>query len=187
MSDELTERTIAILATDGVEQVELTAPREAVEDAGGRAVLVVPGGSRIQAYHHDVEPGETFEADRDLANCDAADFDGLILPGGTTNPDRLRLLPEAADFVRGFTDAGTPVAAICHGPWMLVEADVLRGKTLTSYPSLRTDVRNAGGSWRDAEVQVCGTNDWTLVTSRRPDDLPAFTEAMVEAFAGVAR
>ena len=180
MSVELATKTIAILATDGVEQVELTEPRTAVEAAGGRAVLVTPGGGSIRAYNHDVDPGDTFDADVALADANAKDYDALILPGGTTNPDRLRTIPEAVDLVRAFVDAGRPVAAICHGPWSLVEADVLTGKTLTSYPSLKTDIRNAGGTWVDEEVHVCETGGWALVTSRTPDDLPAFNVALVE-------
>lgn len=179
----LTGTTIALLATDGVEQVELTGPRESLEAAGARTVLVSPDGGTLQAFNGDVEPGDTFAADQDLADAEAADYDALVLPGGTTNPDKLRLLDDTTAFVRGFIDAGKPVASICHGPWSLVEADVLGGKTLTSWPSLQTDIRNAGGTWQDVEVFVCTANDWTLVTSRKPDDLPAFNKAMVEAFA----
>jgi protease I len=183
MSDALNDMTIAILATDGVEQAELTEPRAAIESAGGQAVLVTPGGDRIQAYRHDVEPADTFDADRDLGGIDPEEYDALVLPGGTTNPDRLRTMPEAVEFVRSFVFDRRPVAAICHGPWSLVEADVLDGKTLTSWPSLRTDIRNAGGTWQDEQVLTCTAGGWTLVTSRKPDDLPAFCSAMVDEFA----
>ncbi|MFT4081784.1 MAG: type 1 glutamine amidotransferase domain-containing protein [Nocardioides sp.] len=182
-SGELHNTTIAILATDGVEEVELTGPREAVEDAGARAVLVTPGGRGIQAYRHDVEAADSFTAEEDLDSCDPADYDGLILPGGTTNPDKLRTHPATSSLIRKFVTSGRPIAAICHGPWSLVEADVLRGKTLTSWPSLQTDIRNAGGTWTDAEVVVCAANHWTLVTSRSPEDLPAFNRAILDEFA----
>jgi protease I len=184
VSDELSGKTIAfLLANSGVEQVELTTPWQAVLDAGGTPVLVAPEKDTVQAFNNDVEKGDTFQADRAVADVSAGEFDGLVLPGGTTNPDALRQDPDAVALVKAFVDAGKPVASICHGPWTLVEADVVRGKTLTSWPSLRTDIRNAGAQWRDEEAVTSSENGWTLVTSRNPDDLPAFTEAAVRAFA----
>jgi protease I len=184
VSDELSGKTIAfLLANSGVEQVELTTPWQAVLDAGGTPVLVAPEKDTVQAFNNDVEKGDTFQADHAVADVSAGDFDGLVLPGGTTNPDALRQDSDAVALVKAFVDAGKPVASICHGPWTLVEADVLRGKTLTSWPSLRTDIRNAGAQWRDEQSVTSSENGWTLVTSRNPDDLPAFTEAAVRAFA----
>jgi len=179
MSQQLRGRTVAILATDGVEQVELEEPKAAVERAGGRTVLVSLAEGEIQGMNADVNKADTFAVDLTIDNASAASFDALILPGGTTNPDRLRQDERAVSFVRDFVDAGKPVAAICHGPWLLVEADVVRGRTLTSYPSVRTDIRNAGGTAVDREVVI----DGGLVTSRNPDDLPAFCEAVVSEFA----
>jgi protease I len=173
-------RTIAILATDGVEQVELEEPRAAVERAGGRTVLISLSSDPIQAMNADVEKADTFPVDLPLASVSADDYDALILPGGTTNPDRLRQDATAVGLVIDFVQAGKPVAAICHGPWLMVEADVVRGRTLTSYPSLRTDIRNAGGTVVDQQVVI----DGGLITSRTPDDLPAFCEALVREFAG---
>ncbi len=185
VSTTLTGKKIAFLvANSGVEQVELTTPWQAVEDAGGVPVLVAPEKDTVQAFTNDVEKADTFEADHAVSEVSAADFDGLVLPGGTTNPDALRLDDGAVDLVKQFVAAGKPVAAICHGPWMLVEAGVLQGKTLTSWPSLRTDIRNAGGTWRDVEASTCPAEGFTLVTSRNPDDLPAFSSAAVAAFAG---
>ncbi|MBM9468396.1 type 1 glutamine amidotransferase domain-containing protein [Nakamurella leprariae] len=185
MSNELAGRTIAFLvANSGVEQAELTQPWDGLRAAGATTVLVAPERDTVQAFNHDVEPGDTFPADLALADADAADFDGLVLPGGTTNPDKLRMDPAAVAFVAAFAAAGKPIAAICHGPWTLVEADVVRGKTLTSWPSLQTDIRNAGGSWVDQEVCRHDGNGWTLVTSRKPDDLDAFVAATVEVFGG---
>ncbi|EWM10817.1 type 1 glutamine amidotransferase domain-containing protein [Kutzneria sp. 744] len=179
MSEQLRGRTVAILATDGVEQVELTEPKAAVERAGGKALLVSLEDGEIQAMNADVNPADTFAVDVTVDRADADDFDALILPGGTTNPDKLRQNGLAVSLVHDFFEAGKPVAAICHGPWLLVEADVVRGRTLTSYPSVRTDIRNAGGTVVDKEVVI----DGGLVTSRNPDDLPAFCEALVREFA----
>ena len=179
MTDRLTGRTIAFLATDGVEQVELTEPWKAVEQAGGTPVLVAPKGGEIQAFEH-LDKGKRFPVQRELASASADDFDGLVLPGGVANPDALRTDERAVAFVRDFFEADKPVAAICHAPWLLIEAGVAKGRTLTSWPSLRTDVENAGGTWVDREVQV----EQKLVTSRKPDDLAAFTRALVEEFAG---
>ena len=175
---QLHEKRIAFLATDGVEQSELTEPWRAAQEAGARVELVSvkPGG--IQGWQGD-EKGQTFKVDRLVADVTPEQYDALVVPGGTKNADRLRTDPDAVEFVRGFFAAGKPVAAICHGPWMLVEADVVRGRTVTSWPSLKTDIRNAGGNWVDEEVHV----DKGLVTSRNPDDLPAFCRKMVEEFA----
>lgn len=172
---------VAILATDGVEEVELTRPRDALEEAGAHTVLVSLRPGEIQAVHHDVEPAGRFRVDRVVQDVSAADFDALLLPGGTTNPDKLRQDPHAVDLVRRCVLAGTPTGVICHGPWTLVEADVVAGRTLTGYPSVRTDIRNAGGTVIDREVVV----DGTLVSSRNPDDLPAFCDAIVDVVAGV--
>lgn len=180
-SDALSGRTVAFLvANSGVEQVELTSPCDVVTEAGGNAVLLAPEKDTIQAFFHDVEKADTFEADVAVAEADPADYDLLVLPGGTTNADSLRTDEAAVDFVRRFVASEKPVAAICHGPWALVEAGVLTGKTLTSWPSLRTDIVNAGGSWWDQEVVVCPANKWTLITSRNPGDLPAFGKALVD-------
>ncbi|NUS92046.1 MAG: type 1 glutamine amidotransferase [Nocardia sp.] len=175
----LTGRRIAVLATDGVEQVELVQPRAAVEDAGASTALISLRPGRIQAMNHDVEKGDTFPVDRVVGECGPDDFDALLLPGGTTNPDKLRQDESAVAFVRDFFATGKPVGVICHGPWTLVEADVVRGRTLTSYPSVRTDIRNAGGTVVDEEV----VNDHGLVSSRNPRDLPAFCAKIVEEFA----
>ena len=169
---------IAFVATDGMEQVEYTEPRKAVEAAGAQAVLVSPKPGQVQAWKH-FDKGDVFQVEATVNDASAADFDGLVLPGGVANPDQLRTDPDAVRFVRDFFEAGKPVGVICHGPWTLVEADVLRGRTLTSWPSLKTDIRNAGATWVDEECHV----DRGLVSSRKPDDLPAFCAKIVEEFA----
>jgi protease I len=185
MSDGLAGKRIAFLvANAGVEQVELTSPWEAIGAAGGQTVLLAPEKDTVQAVNGDIEKGDTFEPDRAVADASAAEFDALVLPGGVANPDKLRLVPEAVAFVTDFAAAGKPIAAICHGPWTLVEAGVVEGKTLTSWPSLRTDIRNAGAQWRDEESVTCPDAGFTLVTSRNPGDLDAFNSAAIAAFAG---
>ena len=179
MSEQLQGKRIAFLvANEGVEQVELTEPLEAVRDAGADVDLVAPDSGQIQAFNH-LEKADTFTADASLGEADPSDYDGLVLPGGVANPDILRTDQRAVLFARSFFEQGKPVAAICHAPWTLVEADVVSGRTLTSWPSLQTDIRNAGGEWVDEEVHV----DQGLVTSRKPDDLPAFCAKAVEEFA----
>ncbi|HEY3737032.1 MAG TPA: type 1 glutamine amidotransferase domain-containing protein [Jatrophihabitans sp.] len=183
MSSALTDRRIAFLvANSGVEQVELTSPWRAVARSGGSPVLIAPELDSIQTVNHDTENGEQFVPDLTVAEADPSAFDGLVLPGGVANPDKLRTVSAAVDFVRDFTAQGKPVAAICHGPWMLVEAGVAKGKRLTSWPSLQTDIRNAGGQWQDEAVVICDANGYRLVTSRKPDDLSVFDEAMVSSF-----
>jgi protease I len=178
MSDQLQGKRIAILvANEGVEQVELTEPLEAVREAGAEVDLLAPDASDVQAFNH-LDKGDTFTPDRAVGDADVGDYDGLVLPGGVANPDQLRTEPAAVEFVRAFFEAGKPVGAICHAPWTLVEADVLRGRTLTSWPSLRTDLRNAGAEWVDEEVHV----DQGLISSRRPDDLEAFNAKIIEEF-----
>lgn len=179
MPSELQGRLVGILAADGVERVELEQPRAAVESAGGRVELLSLAGGEIQARNHDLEPAGSFSVDRTVAEARIEQFDALILPGGTVNPDKLRLDETAVAFVGDFVRSGRPVAAICHGPWTLVEANVVRGRTLTSYPSIRTDLRNAGANVVDQEVCV----DGNLITSRSPDDLAAFCEAITDELA----
>ncbi len=184
MSNELTNRKIAFLAApEGTEQVELTEPWQAVENAGGTPELVSTEVGKVQAFNH-LTPADTFEADTAAESVSASDYDALVLPGGVANPDLLRTKPAAVAFAKSFFEAGKPVAVICHGPWTLVEADVVRGRRITSWPSLQTDLRNAGADWVDDEVVVCTGGPNTLVSSRKPDDLPAFCTKMVEAFAG---
>jgi protease I len=179
MSDELKGKRIAIIATDGVEQVELEKPREAARDAGATVELLSLSTDPIQAMNSDIEPADRFDVDGRVADADPTDYDGLILPGGTVNADRLRMDDDVRAFVRKMFAAGMPAAVICHGPWTLVSADLVRGRTLTSFPSLRVDIRNAGGNPVDEEVVV----DNGLVSSRNPDDLPAFCAKLVEEFA----
>jgi deglycase len=177
---DLTGRTIAFLvAPEGTEQVELTDPWSAVEEAGGTPKLLSLEAGEVQAFHR-LDKGDTFRVDAVVGDADPSSYDGLVLPGGVANPDALRMDEDAVAFVREFMESDRPVAAICHAPWTLVEADVVRGRRLTSWPSLHTDLRNAGAEWVDEEVVV----DRNLVTSRKPDDLPAFNEAAVSLFAG---
>ena len=179
MSDRLQGKKIAFLtANEGVEQVELVEPLRAVREAGAQAELLAPEAGKVQAFNH-LDKADTFEADRAVGDADPGEYDGLVLPGGVANPDQLRTKPEALEFVRGIFAAGKPVGVICHGPWTLIEAGVAEGRTLTSWPSLETDLRNAGANWVDEEVHV----DQGLVSSRKPDDLEAFNAKIVEEFA----
>ena len=171
-------RKVAILATDGVEQVELTEPRKALDAAGAVTHLVSPKAGTIQGMNHD-DKGDMLPVDKVLGDVRASEYDGLLLPGGVKNPDTLRMDQQAVQFVREFMLADKPVAAICHGPWLLVEADAVSGRILTSWPSLQTDIRNAGGRWVDSPVSV----DDKLITSRKPADIPAFSAAIVKEFA----
>jgi protease I len=171
-------KRIAFVATDGVEQVELTEPWKAVEEAGGQPELISIEDGEIQGYNH-LDKADTFPVDKTASEANAGDYDGLVLPGGVANPDRLRTDEDVVGFITGFFEEGKPVAVICHGPWTLVEGDLVRGRTLTSWPSVETDIRNAGGEWVDEEVVV----DGGLVSSRKPDDLPAFCAKLVEEFA----
>ncbi len=179
MPDTLNGKKIAIIATDGVEQVELTKPRDAVREAGGTTELLSVQTGEIQAMNSDIEPADRFSVDKSVSDASPDDYDGLILPGGTVNADRLRMDEHVISFVQKFFADAKPVGVICHGPWTLVSADLVRGRTLTSYPSLRIDIRNAGGEAVDEEVVV----DQGLVSSRNPDDLPAFCAKIVEEFA----
>ena len=184
MSGRLSGKRIAFLTDNsGVEQVELTTPWEAFRDAGGELSLVAPDRGEVQAFTNDVEKADVFPVDLSIDQASVENFDALVLPGGTTNADALRMSAGAVALVKAFVAAGKPIAAICHGPWALVEAEVLPGKTLTSYPSLQTDIRNAGGTWVDRESFTCTALGWTLVTSRNPGDLTAFVDASVDAFA----
>jgi protease I len=181
MTTDLQGKTIAFLvAPEGVEQVELTEPWKAVEQAGGTPRLISTDSGRIQAFNH-LDKADTFPVDSTVDVSPVEEFAGLVLPGGVANPDFLRMQPNAVAFIKGFFDAGKPVAAICHAPWTLIEADVVRGRTLTSWPSLRTDLHNAGATWVDEEVRVCTAGPNRLVTSRKPDDLKAFCQQTVEA------
>jgi protease I len=177
MSKELQGLRVAILVTDGFEQVEMTQPREALHQAGAETHLISPKTGEVQGMNHD-KPGDKFAVDKSLESVTASDYDALLQPGGVANPDRLRMIPKAVQFVKDLHEQNKPMAVICHGPWMLVEADLVEGRTLTSWPSLKTDIRNAGGNWVDREV----VTDGNLVTSRKPDDLPAFNREMISLF-----
>jgi len=178
MAQDLTGKRVAFLATEGVEQVELEQPLRAVRDAGADVDLLDVEDGDVQAFNH-LDKGDRFPVDRTVHEARADEYDALVLPGGVANPDRLRTDPDAVRFVREFVESGKPVGVICHGPWTLVEAGVLRGRTITSWPSLRTDIENAGGRWVDEEVHV----DQGIVSSRKPDDLPAFCAKVVEEIA----
>ena len=178
MAGKLQGKKVAFLATDGVEQIEYTEPRKAVEQAGASVHLVSPKDGEIQGFNH-LDRGDRFPVDVKVADAREADYDGLVLPGGVANPDFLRTDQDAVRFVRSFFDTGKPVASICHGAWTLVEAGVVKGRTLTSWPSIKTDIENAGGTWVDEQVHV----DQGLVTSRKPDDLPAFNAKTIEEIA----
>jgi len=184
MTGTLHGKTIAFLVgPEGTEQVELTEPWKAVREAGGTPRLISTESGSVQLFNH-LDKGDTQAVDATVDEARVEDFDGLSLPGGVANPDFLRTQPAAVAFVKGFFDAGKPVSAICHAPWTLIEADVVRGREVASWPSLQTDLRNAGATWHDEEVVVCTAGPNTLVTSRNPDDLPAYNKAAVEAFAG---
>ncbi len=179
MADELKGKRIAFLmANEGVEQVEYFEPRTAVEEAGGEVEVISTESGQVQGFEH-LDKAEIWDVDKTTAEANAGDYDGVVMPGGVANPDRLRTDKDAVRFLREFFAAGKPVGAICHAPWMLVEADVVDGRKVTSYPSVQTDIRNAGGNWVDEEVVV----DSGLVTSRKPDDIPAFNSKIVEEFA----
>ncbi|MBZ9641683.1 type 1 glutamine amidotransferase domain-containing protein [Streptomyces sp. PSKA30] len=175
-------RIAFLTAPEGVEQVELTDPWQAAVEAGHEPVLVSTKPGEVQAFHH-LDRADTFAVDEVVGETSADSFDGLVLPGGVANPDFLRMNPEAVAFVRDFFEQGRPVAAICHAPWTLVEADVVRGRVLTSWPSLKTDIRNAGGTWVDEQVKICDHGSNKLITSRKPNDLKAFCAAFLEVFA----
>jgi protease I len=178
MDKKLTGKRVAILVENGFEQVEMTEPRKALDDAGASTTLISPVEGKVKGWRF-VNWADEFDVDLPLDAADEDDFDALLLPGGVMNPDKLRINPSAVAFVRAFYEAGKPIAAICHGPWTLIEADVVENRTLTSWPSLRTDLVNAGAKWVDLEVVV----DDDLITSRKPDDIPAFNDAMINEFA----
>src|SRR6476469_2348647 len=182
MADNLNSKKIAIIATDGVEQAELVKPREAVEKAGSKAELLSLETGQIQAMNSDINPADKFDVDTAITDASPDDYDGLILPGGTVNADKLRASDDVVSFVQKIFKDGKPAAVICHGPWTLIEAGLVRDRTLTSWPSLQTDIRNAGGIWVDAQVRVCAAGSNVLVTSRKPDDLPAFCAELVIQF-----
>jgi protease I len=182
MANELSGLRIAFLtANEGVEQVELTTPWQAVADAGGTPELLAPAEGRVQAFNH-LDKADTFPVQQTVEQASPGDYAGVVLPGGVANPDQLRTEPAAVKFLQSLVEAGKPVAVICHGPWTLVEADLVRGRTLTSWPSLQTDIRNAGGTWVDQEVQTCTSGPNVIVSSRKPDDLPAFSREFVSVF-----
>jgi protease I len=183
MANELTGKRVAILLADGFEQVEMTGPREALDQAGAKTDLISLASDRVQGWNH-FDKADYFKVDVQVDSADPKNYDALLLPGGVANPDQLRMNPKAVQFVRSFFDEGKPVAAICHGPWLLAEADVLRGRTVTSWPSIRTDLRNAGANVVDREVVV----DHGLITSRKPQDIPSFNQKIIEEFshAGLA-
>jgi protease I len=178
---EMTGKRVAILVADGFEQVEMTEPRKALDQAGAKTEIVSPARGQVQGWHHQ-DKAQKFPVDIELSAANPGDYDALVLPGGVMNPDQLRTKPDAVEFVKSFFRDHKPVAAICHGPWLLAEADVVRGRKMTSWPSLKTDLRNAGADWVDEPVIA----DHGLVTSRKPDDLPLFTSKMIEEFSARA-
>ncbi len=182
MNKRLEGKRVAILVADGFEQIELTDPRKALEEAGAKAEIVSPAKDKVQGWNHD-EKADKFAVDVPLKNASADEYDALLLPGGVRNPDELRTIERAVAFIKDFVTAGKPIAVICHGPWTLIDADAVKGKTLTSWPSLKRDLQNAGANWVDKEVVV----DSGIVTSRKPEDLPAFNEKMIEEFAAGKR
>jgi protease I len=183
MGSALKSAMVAFLvAGEGAEQSEVQQPWQAVTEEGGRPVLVSPAKDKVQLFEH-LDRGETQQVDVQVSEARVQDYAGLVLPGGVASPDQLRTIPQAVAFVRDFFDAGKPVAAICHAPWTLIEADVIDGRTLTSWPSLKTDIQNAGGTWVDQEVAWCSSGPNTLVTSRKPADLPAFSATFIPVFA----
>ncbi len=182
MARELQGLRVAFLTSnEGVEQAELTAPWQAVKDAGGTPELLAPEPGQVQCFNH-LDKGDAFPVDRTLGDADHTEYDALVVPGGVANGDFLRTVPAAVSFVQRMFGAGKPAAVICHGPWVLVDAGLVHGRTLTSWPSLQTDIRNAGGTWVDTEVQVCPAGPNTLITSRKPDDLPAFCGTLTQVF-----
>jgi deglycase len=185
MADELRGMKVAFVATDGVEQIELQKPWETVQAAGAEPVLVSMKPGTVQGFNH-LDKGDTYKVDVVASDADAGDYGALVLPGGVANPDALRTDPATVSFIAAFAQQGKPIAVICHGPWTLVEADQVRGRTLASWPSLQTDIRNAGGTWRDEPVVVCTSGPGPIVSSRKPDDLPAFHRAMLDEFAKVS-
>jgi protease I len=181
MANELRGQKIAFVAADGVEQVELTEPWGAVENAGGKPVLVSTRSGQIQGFNH-LDKADRFDVDLEVKQANFDEFDALVLPGGVANPDFLRTDEPTVRFIGRFAETGKPIAVICHGPWTLVEADVVRDRTLTSWPSLRTDLRNAGAQWRDEEVVIDRNGPGVIVSSRKPDDLPVFCRSLIEQF-----
>ncbi len=179
--NENTNRVAFMVSNEGIEQAELVDPWKAVEQAGGHPELIAREAGRAQAFNH-LDPADSFPVDRTTAEASADDYVGLVLPGGVANGDQVRTDPAAVELARAFFAAGKPVAVVCHGGWVLVEAGVLEGRTLTSWPSLQTDIRNAGGTWVDEELHVCTDGPNTLISSRKPDDLPAFCRALVDTF-----
>ena len=186
MSPSISGTTIAILATDGFEQSELMEPRQALQDAGATVHIVSPESGSIKGWDQD-DWGDSVEVDRALADADVADYDALVLPGGQMNPDKLRANQDAVALVQSFAQAGKPIAAVCHAPWLIIEAGLAEGRHMTSYTSIRTDLDNAGAKVRDEEVVICPHGDFTLITSRNPDDLPAFNEAIISTVAETAQ
>jgi len=182
MSNALQGKKVAILAANGFEEVELTGPKKNLEDAGAATEVLSLKTGEIKGWNH-TDWGKTVRADRAVKDANPSDYDALVLPGGQMNPDNLRVDKDAVSFIRNFTDSGKPVAAICHGPWTLIEAGVVRGRTMTSWPSLKTDLKNAGAEWVDKEV----VQDGNIITSRKPDDIPAFSQKLVEAISSSSR